>query len=75
VLNVIATNNASSLTGGGLHKHSDAQNYYDSANSAWTGALISYITGGVVLATGTGVLTYQLLQKPAPLPTATVATP
>jgi tetratricopeptide (TPR) repeat protein len=74
VLNVIATNNASSLTGGGLHKHSDAQNYYDSANSAWTGALISYVAGGVVLATGTGVLTYQLLQKPAP-PIATVATP
>jgi len=72
VLNVIATSNASSLTNGKVHRQTDAQSYYDSASSNWTGALIGYAVGGGLMAIGTGLLAYQLTQKPAPAATVTV---
>jgi tetratricopeptide (TPR) repeat protein len=45
---------------------SEAQGYYNTAQNDWTGALIGYIAGGVLLATGGSILTYQLAAKPSP---------
>ncbi len=47
---------------------SEAQGYYNTAQNDWTGALIGYIAGGVLLATGGGILTYQLASAPAASP-------
>jgi tetratricopeptide (TPR) repeat protein len=73
VLNAIAGSNAGTLTNGKVHRQSDAQGYYDTANGTWTGAVVSYSVGAGLLAVGTGLLTYQLLQQPQP--TAAVALP
>jgi tetratricopeptide (TPR) repeat protein len=72
VLNAISTSNASTLTNGKVHRQSDAQGYYDTANNTWTGAQVSYGVGGGLLAVGTGLLIYQLLQKPQPAAAVTV---
>ena len=72
VLNAIAGGNASSLTNGTIHSRNAAQGYYDNANTAWTGAVIGYSVGAGLLAVGTGLLTYQLLQKPPPATTVTI---
>jgi len=47
---------------------STAQGYYNTAQNCWTGALIGYIAGGVLLATGASILTYQLASTPAATP-------
>ena len=49
-------------------KQGEAQSYYNTAQNCWTGALIGYIAGGVLLATGAGILTYQLVSS---IPAAT----
>src|SRR5262249_30773738 len=72
VLNAVSSGNASSLTDGKLHRQSDAQGYYDTANNTWTAAVVSYSVGGGLLAVGTALLTYQLLQKPQPAAAVTL---
>jgi tetratricopeptide (TPR) repeat protein len=72
VLNSISSGNASSLTDGTLHRQSDAQGYYDTASNTWTAAVVSYSVGGGLLAVGTALLTYQLLQKPQPAAAVTL---
>ena len=70
VLNGISHNNSLSLqnngTNGYYYPQSQAQGYYANAQNFWTGALIGYIAGGVLLATGGGILTYQLASSPSP---------
>jgi tetratricopeptide (TPR) repeat protein len=64
ILNGLSHNASQSLqnngVGGRYWSPSLAQGYYDTAQNCWTGALIGYIAGGVLLATGGGILTYQL---------------
>ena len=56
ILNGLSHNASQSLKNDGLGGHywsqSKAQGYYNTAQNCWTGALIGYIAGGVLLATG-----------------------
>jgi tetratricopeptide (TPR) repeat protein len=64
ILNGLSHNASQSLQNDGVGGHfwsqSQAQGYSNTAQNCWTGALIGYIAGGVLLATGGGILTYQL---------------
>jgi tetratricopeptide (TPR) repeat protein len=70
ILNAVSHNASQSLQsegvgGQGYWSSSKAQGYYSTAKDFWTGALIGYIAGGVLLASGGGLLTYQLATRPA----------
>jgi len=73
IMNAVSHNASQSLQNDGIvesgapryYSQSDAQGYASTASTFWTGALIGYITGGVLLATGGGILTYQLASRPA----------
>ncbi len=64
ILNGLSHNASQSLQNDGYQgrywTQSQAQGYYSDAQNFWTGALIGYIAGGVLLATGGSIMTYQL---------------
>jgi tetratricopeptide (TPR) repeat protein len=68
ILNGLSHNASQSLQNDGYQgrywTQSQAQGYYSDAQNFWTGALIGYIAGGVLLATGGSIMTYQLASKP-----------
>jgi len=68
ILNGLSHNASPSLQNDGYQgrfwTQSQAQGYYSDAQNFWTGALIGYIAGGVLLATGGSIMTYQLASKP-----------
>jgi tetratricopeptide (TPR) repeat protein len=76
VMNAVSYNASQSLQNDGAiengapryYTQSEAQGHYSDARNFWTGALIGYIAGGVLLATGGGILTYQLASTPAAAP-------
>lgn len=69
LLNLVSHQNSQSLQNDGLNNQfwpkAQAQSYHDNAANFWTGAIIGYAVGGVLLATGGGILTYQLATKPS----------
>ena len=69
VLNAVSRTNSNSLQNngiGGYWTQPVAQGYYNDAQGFWTGALVGYIAGGVLLASGVGFAGYQYLSRPAP---------
>ncbi len=70
ILNGLSHNASQSLQNDGYQgrfwTQSQAQGYYNTAQTCWTGALIGYIAGGVLLATGGSILTYQLRPRAKP---------
>ena len=70
IFNAVSHENSQSLQNDGFNglywSRTQAQGYHDTAQNFWTGALISYVAGGVLAATGAGLFTYQLATKPGP---------
>ncbi len=69
ILNAISLQNAGSLQLNGQNgwaSKANLQGFYDNASNLWTGALIAYVAGGVLTATGAGILGYQYFTRPVP---------
>ena len=72
IVNALSHQQSNSLqnngVGGQYWTQSQVQGYYDSAQGLWTGALVAYVAGGVVAATGGAILGYQVATRPAGSP-------